>query len=132
LLREGEEALDVEIDAEHLVDGCEHPQAAGAVQVQEVAVRDRAAQHQIREDEHEALFHVRPRIAHHPSNREQQDRGHDPPREHLALPAARRPPSPKPLARARDGRGIVAGAHHRAETIAHSSQRRAGAARPRW
>ena len=72
-----------EVRAEHLVDAGEHPQAAGAVEVQEVLVRDRAVQHPVGEDEHEALFHRRARRVQQRAQRQQVrddgDREQDPP-----------------------------------------------------
>ena len=58
-LREPGEAFDEQVRTEHLVDRGQRPQAARAVEVQEVLVGNRAVQHAVGEDEHEALFHGR-------------------------------------------------------------------------
>ncbi len=70
-LRETGEPFDDEVRAEDLVDAGERPQAAGAVEVEEVLVRDRAVQHPVGEDEHEALFHRRARCVQQRAEREQ-------------------------------------------------------------
>ena len=72
LLAEPEEPLGQERDAEHLEHAGERPQAPRPVEVQEVAVGDRAVQHELREDEHEALFHRRPGRAEQAAQRQRE------------------------------------------------------------
>ena len=60
-LGEADQALDHDADAEHLVDPGEHPETARAVEVQEGAMGNVAAQDAIGEGEHEALLHGRSR-----------------------------------------------------------------------
>ena len=59
LLEQAEPPFGRERHAEHLEGRGECPQAAGPVEVEEVAVRQQAAQHELGEGEHEALLHGR-------------------------------------------------------------------------
>ena len=72
LLREPEEPLVQELDAEDLVDRRERPDAPGPVEVQEVLVREVTVQDPLREDEHEALFHRRTLRPQQTAQREQE------------------------------------------------------------
>ncbi len=57
VLQQADHPLGDEPDPEHLVDGGQHPEAPGAIEVQEVAVGDRAVQQALGKHQHEPLFH---------------------------------------------------------------------------
>ena len=83
-LRQSGEAFDEQMCTEQLVERGERPEAARAVEVQEVLVGHRPVQHAVGEDEHEALLHrgtggVQER-AQRERVRDRGDRNDDPPR----------------------------------------------------
>ena len=84
LLHQAEPALAEQRDAEHLEHARERPQAARSVEVQEVAVGDRALQHLLGEDEHEALFHRRSGRAQQPAQRQREHERDDRQRDGVA------------------------------------------------
>ena len=109
LLHQSEEALGEQGDAEDLEDAGERPKAAGPVEMQEVAVGDRALQHSLGEDEHEALFHGRPLRTQQPPQRDREHERDDRDREDVQLALAQG-------AAAREGRRFN-GRDHESETL---------------
>jgi hypothetical protein len=85
VLREPEEPLGRQRRAERLEQTGEHPEAAGAVEVQEVLVGHVALEDPLREGEHEALLHRRPLVAQQAPQR-QRERGQDDPDGHEVPP----------------------------------------------
>ena len=76
-LDDAEGALRGERHSEDLEPPGERPEAAGAVEVQEVAVGQRPVQDPLREDEHEALLHRRALVAEQGSQRHGERRQDD-------------------------------------------------------
>ena len=93
LLEEADRPFRRQCRAQHLEGAREHPQAARTVEVQEVAVGHLPVEHQLREDEHEALLHRGAGCAPQLDQGQQAGEHHDP---HRQQPRLRRGEDPTP------------------------------------
>ncbi len=130
MLDQPDGALHLQAHPEDPVDPGQHLERARTVEVQEVDVRHRALQHPLREGQHEAFLHRRPRRAVEAPQRHQHERTDGAQRQHARpLWSPRRPVAPRARWAEHEGRRVFdRGSAPQAPQVEHGALRQRGQA----